>query len=62
MIVRGIDTTNDSMVGVRADRIAILALGVEMPKDKALRLAAWLVALADGKNEFAALLDAVRNT
>lgn len=62
MILRGIDTTNDSLVGTRGDRIIVMTLQADLPKDKALRLAAWIVALADDKDQFAALLEAVRNT
>lgn len=57
-----LDTRNDSMVGLKGDNIAILALRVECDKAKALRLAAWIVALADDNDEFAALLEAVKNT
>jgi hypothetical protein len=59
-----IDTTNDCAVCVSAHGVGMLRppLG-PMPKDKALRLAAWLVALAEEKDgEFQAVLDAVRNT
>ncbi len=57
-----IDTQNDSMVGIRGETIIIMRQRRELNKDEALRLAAYLVALADEGNSFPALLEAVRNT
>ena len=57
-----IDTSNDSMVGVQGKLITILRLRSVMTTEEALRLAAWLVALADREDKFPALLKAVRNT
>jgi hypothetical protein len=51
------------MVACHGDKFAILRLNVEMDKDEALNLAAWLVALADpGGAEFAEYLKAVQST
>jgi hypothetical protein len=58
-----IDTTNDSLVCVRGSgQIALLRPRAEYTKDQALRMAAWIVALADDEGEFDSLLEAVRNT
>jgi len=65
-----IDTTNDMLVGSRgplSDQTFTLMLppaaGEPFSRDRALRLAAWLVALADPLDEqFPAVLDAVRST
>ena len=65
-----IDTTNDMLVGSRgplADQTFTLMLppaaGAPFSRDRALRLAAWLVALADPLDEeFPAVLAAVRST
>jgi len=60
-----IETINDCLVGGNsAGMVTILMppLG-PMDKAKALRLAAWLVAIADpGGDEFAAVHEAVLNT
>jgi hypothetical protein len=51
------------MVAGHGDKFAILRLNIEMDKDEALNLAAWLVALADpGGEEFAKYLHAVQST
>lgn len=59
-----IDTTNDSAVAVGGDGdIMILAATPRLSKAKALRLAAWIVALADPLDEeFTRVLNAVKNT
>ena len=58
-----INTVNDSIVGARGDRVVILNPRREMSKDEALRLAAWIVALAsDDDEEWEALLKAVQST
>lgn len=59
-----IETANDCLVCASGGGVGILMppAGV-MPKDKALRLAAWLVVMADPVgDDFQAVLDAVRNT
>lgn len=62
-----IDTTNDCLVGVRHDAIVIVNLGPlqrGMNKEVALRLAAFIVALADptpDHAQFAKVLAAVEN-
>ncbi len=62
------DTINDSLISIQAGQI-VFPLGVPagqpIPPAKALRLAAWVVALADpspGHADFRALLDAVERT
>ena len=59
-----IETMNDCMVCVSGHGVGIMLPPVgPMAKDRALRLAAWLVALAEENDgEFAAVLEAVRNT
>jgi hypothetical protein len=57
-----VETLNDSMVAVKGERIVILRPRVELSKQEALRLAAWVVALADDDDKFPVLLEAVRNT
>ena len=55
------NTANDYLVGVRGDRIVFLRppVGV-IPKDEALRIAAWIVALVDPEHgRFQEVLDAV---
>lgn len=57
------DTTNDFLVSMRGEAIIImLAPRVPITKEEALRLAAYLVAMADDKNEFPEILKAVQNT
>jgi len=57
-----IDTANDSIVGVQGENIIVMNLKNPMTKEKALRLAAWLIVLADDEDKFEELLEAVRNT
>lgn len=59
-----IDVTNDNLVGKRGDgTIVFLKPAMPMPVDEALRMAAWIVALADPLDEqFPAVLEAVRGT
>lgn len=58
-----VETTNDFLVGTHGDEIAIMRPPFRLTKVEALRLAAWLVALAEEDDgEFAAVLDAVRST
>jgi hypothetical protein len=42
--------------------ILVFGMSSVLSREKALRLAAWIVALADDRDEFPALLEAVRNT
>jgi hypothetical protein len=57
-----IDTTNDSLVGILGDGIVIAKMRPRLTKAEALRLAAWIVAIADDDDEFPKLLQAVQNT
>lgn len=60
-----IDASNDSYIGVRAGNIVPMMPIGEMTPAKALRLAAWIVALADHSEDhadFKAVLAAVTNT
>lgn len=59
-----IETVNDCLVGVCGGGVVIILPQIgPMPKDKALRLAAWLVALAEETpGEFEMILNAVRCT
>ncbi len=57
------NTVNDSMVAVKGDgQIVVLNHRAVMSREEALRLAAWLVALADEDNDFDRLLEAVKAT
>ena len=54
---------NEFAVSIRGDEIVIIALRASMSKERALGLAAWLVAMAGGdREEFEAVLDAVEST
>lgn len=61
-----IDTTNDFMVSVQGRQIVILGnpAGQLIQPEKALRLAAWLVMVADlgDLDNFHAVFDAIKNT
>jgi hypothetical protein len=59
-----IDTTNDHLVGTMGGRVVILVPPTgPMDPDEALRLAAWLVALADPSGErFGEIRKAVEST
>lgn len=57
-----IDTFNKFLVGAQGENIAVVSLGRTMSKPDALILAAWLVALADDKGEFPAILAAVSSS
>lgn len=56
-----INVSNDSVVSVSGDQIVIMRLRQRMTKPEALRLAAWIVAIADDDESFPALLEAVQN-
>lgn len=57
---------NDYFIGSGGDDIvSMMPLPRRIPKDKALRLAAWIVAITDlseGHRDFLSLLKAVENT
>lgn len=57
-----IDTMNRQMVGIHGDDIVINRPAVRMTKPEALAHAAWLVALADERDEFGAYFDTISNT
>lgn len=61
-----IDTTNDHLVGagINGGVSILFPPAGPMEKHEALRLAAWIVALADNgpSEEFPAILKAVQNT
>lgn len=59
-----IETVNDFLVAGRGDgAFALLNVGLtaRFTKEQAIRLAAWLVVMADRDNEFPAVLEAVRS-
>lgn len=57
------DTANHFNVGARGDDIVVLSgMGRPLSRERALNLAAWLVALADEDGEFDRLLEAVKAT
>lgn len=56
------ETINDFLVVLVGDGVAMLnPPRGEFTQEQAVRLAAWLVALADHKNEFPAVLQAINN-
>ena len=59
-----IETVNDFMVGTNGDAISVMRQPVGMDKEQALRLAAWLVMLADsgGTERFEAIFEAIKAT
>ena len=59
-----LDTANHFMVAGQGDDLVIIQLPIgRLKKDRALNLAAWLVALADPEGkEFERVLEAIRNT
>lgn len=60
-----IETTNDFAVGLAGGDVVIMAWGKRMTRDRALRLAAWLVAMGDGSDDqgvFQEQLNAVLNS
>ncbi len=60
-----INTINDCLVGATRGGIVVMGLRDKefLERDRALRLAAWIVALAETKpGEFDEVLSAVRNT
>lgn len=57
------DTANDNLIAIDGDgNIVSLIRQFKMSKEEALRMAAWIVALADSKDEFPEILAAVENT
>lgn len=59
-----IETVNDFMAGTNGDTISVMRQPVGMDREQALRLAAWLVMLADsGETErFLAIFEAIKGT
>ena len=61
-----LDTRNDFFVGLQGTNVRVMrgiAPGAVLPKEQALRLAAWLVVVCDPNGEeFKATLAAVENT
>ena len=61
-----IETINDCLVGMIGDDIAVLMPKSRMTRQQALRMAAWLVILADQSesnyDEFMAVFEACRDT
>jgi len=56
-------TTNDKMVVANGEDIVILLLNCRMDREKALRLAAWIVAIADpAREDFERIFAAVCST
>lgn len=62
MAEESIETGNNQFVGVSGDTIVIGNPKRVMTKREAVLHAAWLVAMADEKGDFPAVLKAVRNT
>ncbi len=56
------DCTNYQAVGMNSDEIVILMPRARMTKEEALIHAAWLVSIADDKNEFSEILKQVRSS
>lgn len=59
-----IDTSNEFIVGAIGDDLTVMLAPrlQHISKDQALRLAAWLVAMADDDNKFPEILKAIQNT
>lgn len=57
-----LNLSNDQLVGAQGEEIIVMFPKQRMGKAEALRHAAWIVALADTKDEFPAVLAAVQNT
>jgi len=59
-----IDTGNNQAVGLRGNRIVVLAAKIEMSADEAVLHAAWLVTMAQHNATviFEDVLEAVQNT
>ena len=53
------DTANLFAVGSRGEIVTIGRQVTPISKEEALNLAAWLVAMADDRDEFPALLEAI---
>ena len=61
--IEEIDTLNDTMVGIIGDDIVVALPQGRMPREQALRHAAWIVALVDPeRHRFDAVLQAVLDT
>lgn len=59
---RELETINDQLVSAQGDAILVLMPKNRMTKEQAMRQAAWLVALAGGREAFLEVLDAVEAT
>jgi hypothetical protein len=58
-----IETINDCLVSMRGDgHIAFALPPAPMDRAKAIRMAAWVIAITDGEAEFAAVLAAIKAT
>lgn len=58
-----IETINDCFVGTLADGYVVFALPpAPMDRAKAIRMAAWVVAMTDGEADFHAVLTAIKAT
>lgn len=54
---------NKFFVGIQGDNIVTMRpVPTRMSKDDALNLAAWLAVLADERDQFQSILEAVQNT
>ena len=56
-----IETINDCLVALQGDDITIMLLGARLPREKAIRMAAWIVAMTD-PDEFQKVLTAIGRT
>lgn len=59
-----LDTTNEFLVGLQGDTVVVMVrVPHRLSRERALSLAAWLATVADpGGEEFAGVVEAVRNT
>lgn len=57
-----IDTMNHEMVAMHGDEVVMTLRGIRLSRERALSLAAWIVALADDEGRFNEVLEAVTNT
>ena len=62
-MAEAIETVNDHLVGIQGGNVVmVLPPTAPMPHEEALRMAAWIVAIADDDDRFGAILAAVRST
>lgn len=62
MAAPGIDPANAQFVGRWLGQVSVMMPRTLMTRQEALVHAAWLVLVADGEDDFAAYLNAVRST